>query len=114
MFHIIVAVIVTVAFQLVGHYFKWELFTGSQQLGRMGSYTWGVGAILLGMIIWAASLCEQAIQPFEAVLALAILAAASGLIVGAAYTLDHIGSELHYNRTRKTMDRVASSDGGQQ
>ena len=105
MVEIITATFIVASLQAIGHYFRWELWTG-RPISKMAAYTWGVAAILIAQVIWLA-LTNGRHDAAEATAITFILSAVSGAVALGTRALDHLGEQMHYARSRKTMDAAA-------
>lgn len=105
---LLTAILVTGSLQTVGHYFAWQVWIG-KPLGQLASYTWGVGVILVGLWVWV-TLTYGMETSMHTLYMTIILSVVSGAVAIGTRGLDYLGEQVHYARSRKTLDVAASKE----
>ena len=106
---IVFGAVVAAGWQAIGHWFKWEVWTG-QRMGRLAAYTWGVLGMLAGMLVWAWLSADALVGSWTALMAALVMAIASGASTVMAYGMDWLGHRVHYARTRERMDTAVGGE----
>lgn len=107
---IVIGALLGAVIQLLGHWFRWEVWLG-QKMHTIMAYAWGVAGILTGVLAWAMVCRERTISTWMALLAVVIITGVSGAATLFSYAVDALGERVHYARSRETMDAQAAQAG---
>lgn len=94
---LIFAAIVTALLISTGHWFPWRVVLG-KPLPPLVAYTYGVSAILCGILVWRGLTGD-----WQTVIGVAAICAAAGGMTALAYGIDRIARALHHERIAESV-----------
>lgn len=94
---LIFAATVTALLITTGHWFPWRIVLG-KPLPPLAAYTYGVSAILAGVLVWRGLAGD-----WQTVIGVTVICAAAGGMTGLAYAIDRIARALHHERIAESV-----------